>query len=218
MQLRKRQDQTLRRASLAVLLVFTMAVPAGAVVKELANDSFAGIGSVTCQIGFVEGEVAASKLTADPGDYPYQILKIRMHICPASTSGFVILRLSEDNTGTVLPGPTIYEEIVQVTGSDDALNEIDLTAENIVITSGSVRVELEWFQDSPPGVSNDHDGHVPNANYIYAVPPGFWFYADQLGVTGDWIIRMEIETNAESPIFIDGFETGDTTLWSDTTP
>lgn len=218
MQPKNRHHKALRFTSLAVLLAFTMAAPAAAVVKELSNDSFAGIGSVTCQIGFVETEVAASKLTADPSDYPYQILKVRMHICPASTSGFVILRLSEDNSGTVLPGPTIYEEIVQVTGSDDALNEIDLSAENIIVTGGSVRVELEWFQNSPPGVSNDHDGHVPNANYIYAVPPGFWFYADQLGVTGDWIIRMEIDTSNDSPIFIDGFETGDTTLWSDTTP
>jgi hypothetical protein len=59
---------------------------------------------------------------------------------------------------------------------------------------------------------------VPNANYIYANPPGAWFFANQLGVMGDWIIRMEIETGAESPIFVDGFESGDTTEWSATSP
>jgi len=141
-----------------------------------------------------------------------------MHICPASTSGFVILRLYEDNSGTVLPGAVLYEEIVQIAGSDDALNEIDLSANNIIVSSGSVRVELEWFQNAPPGVSNDLDGYLPNANYIYAIPPGSWFYADQLGVPGDWIIRMEIDTAAETPIFTDGFETGDTTAWTSTTP
>ena len=218
MQQRTRQWQVWRRVSLAMILTLTMAAPVGAIVKELSNDSFSGIGSVTCQVGFLEGESAAVKLTADSGDYPYQILKVRMHICPASTAGHVTLRISEDNTGTVLPGPIIYEEIVQVTGSDDALNEVDLSANNIFVDSGSVRVELEWFQDSPPGVSNDLDGFVPNANYIFANPPGAWFYANQLGVTGDWIIRMEIETDAETPIFADGFETGDTIAWSDTTP
>ena len=217
MQQRTRQWQVWRRVSLAMILTLTMAAPAGAIVKELSNDSFSGIGSVTCQVGFDEGESAAVKLTADPADYPYQVLNVRMHICPASTSGFIILRLYEDNTGTVLPGLLLYEEIVQVTGSDDALNEVDLLANNIIVASGSVRVELEWFQDSPPGVSNDLDGFVPNANYIYAVP-GIWFYADQLGVLGDWIIRMEIETDAETPIFADGFETGNTIAWSDTTP
>jgi hypothetical protein len=203
---------------LSLIIATTMALPAGAVVKELANDSFSGFGSVTCQIGFVEGESAAAKLTADPEDYPYRVLKVRMHICPASTSGFIILRLYEDNSGTVLPGPVLYEEIVQISGSDDALNEIDLSANNIVVSSGSVRVELEWFQNAPPGVSNDLDGYLPNANYIYAIPPGAWFYADQFGVPGDWIIRMEIDTAAETPIFADGFETGDTTRWSSTSP
>lgn len=218
MEQRIRQGQVVSRMGLAVMLTFTLAAPAGAVVKELSNDSFSGIGSVTCQIGFAEGESAAAKLTADPGDYPYRVLKVRMHICPASTSGFVILRLYEDNSGTVLPGAILYQEIVQIAGSDDALNEIDLSANNIIVSSGSVRVELEWFQNAPPGVSNDLDGYLPNANYIYAIPPGSWFYADQLGVPGDWIIRMEIDTAAETPIFTDGFETGDTTAWTSTTP
>ncbi len=98
-----------------------------------------------------------------------------------------------------------------------------ITANNITIPSGSVRVELEWYQaGGPPGVAHDLDGFVPNANYIYAWidPPGFWswFYADQLGVVGDWIVRMEIDTDAETPIFADGFESGDTLEWTVTSP
>ncbi len=218
-----KQKWTRRRQAISgwwigMVLALTAAAPATAAIKELSNDSFAGSGSVTCQIGFVEGESAAVKLTADPADYPYQVKKVRMLVCPSSTSGFVILRINEDNTGTVLPGALIYEEIVQVTGADDALNELDLSLQAIVITSGSIRVELEWFQNSPPGIANDLDGYVPNANYIYANPPGAWFFANQLGVMGDWIIRMEIETGAEPSIFVDGFESGDTTEWSATSP
>jgi hypothetical protein len=111
----------------------------------------------------------------------------------------------------------LYEEIVQVTGSDDALNELDLSAQQLVISGGSVRVELEWFQDSPPGIANDSDGFVANVNYIYATP-GIWFYADQLGVPGDWIIRMEIDTGVDLPIFADGFESAGTGSWSATSP
>ena len=208
------QWQTMCRQCVGILLVLVIAAPVGAAIKELSNDGFVAPGSVSCQVGFVEAESGAVKLTADPGDYPYEIKKVRMLICPASTSGFVILRLSEDNTGTVLPGPVLYEEIVQVTGSDDALNEIDLSLQGIVIQSGSVRVELEWFQTSPPGLANDLDGIVPDVNYIYANPPGAWFYANQLGVMGDWIVRMEIETGVETPIFTDGFESNDTSAWS----
>lgn len=220
MQQRIRQWQVWRRAGLAMILTLTMAVPAGAAVKELSNDSFSGVGSVTCQIGFLAGESAAVKLTADPGDYPYQILKIRMLVCPGSTSGAVILRISEDNTGTVLPGPMIYEEIVQITGSDEALNEVDLSSEEITVTSGSIRVELEWYNfPPPPGLAHDTDGAITHhVNYIFADPPGMWFYAEDLLVSGDWIIRMEIETDAETPIFADGFETGNTIAWSDTIP
>lgn len=191
---------------------------ATASVKELRNDSFSGIGSVTCQIGFVEGESAAAKLTADPGDYPYRVEKVRMLICPALSSGFVILRLYEDNSGTVVPGPLLYEEIVQVIGSDDALNEVDLSSNGIIVESGSVRVALEWFQNPPPGLAHDLDGFLPNVNFIFANPPGAWYYANQLGVTGDWIIRMEIETNVGGLIFADDFESGTTGGWSSTNP
>jgi len=210
-----------------LLLVVVLAVPvlADAAIKELSNDSFSGSGSITCQIGFSAGESAAVKLTADPGDYPYQILKIRMLVCPAPPPNIltVILRISEDNTGTVLPGPTIYEEIVQITGSDVALNELDLSLNNIIITSGSVRVELHWYDfPPPPGLAHDDDWFVPNVvNYIYAeISPGVyqWTYADALGVFGDWIVRMEIETDAEPLIFADGFESSDTSAWSVTVP
>jgi hypothetical protein len=201
-----------------VALAVSLAAPVCAAVKVLANDSFSGIGSISCQIGFGEGESAAVKLTAEAGDYPYLVRKIRVLVCPASTSGFAILRLYEDNTGTVVPGPLLYEEIVQVTGSDSSLNEVDLSLSNIVINGGSVRVELEWFQSGPPGLANDLDGIQPQVNYIYALPPGAWFYSEDLFVPGDWIVRMEIVTGGETPIFADGFESGDTTAWTLATP
>jgi len=203
-----------------LLVVLGAAAPAAATIKELSNDSFTGAGSVTCVLGFAESESVAAKLTADPGDYPYEIKKVRMLICPEPTSGFVILRIYEDNSGTVVPGPLLYEEIVQVTASDIALNEVDLSLQGIVISSGSVRVELAWYQAAPPGpgLSRDNDGFTPNVNYIYVNPPGTWVYADDAGVLGDWIIRMEIEASAETPIFADGFESDDTSEWTSTVP
>jgi hypothetical protein len=202
----------------AAVTVILQAASAPAAVKELANDSFTAPGSVTCQIGFAEGESGAAKLTAEPGDYPYRITKARFFVCPAATSGFVVLRISEDNSGTALPGAVLYEEIVQVTGSDDSLNEVDLSAAGLVISEGSVRLEVEFFQSAPPGLAHDTDGYVPGVNFIYAIPPGAWYYANVLGVVGDWIIRLEIDTEVETPIFADGFEDGTTDAWAVVAP
>jgi hypothetical protein len=70
-----------------LLLAISLAgvAPSGAAVKELSNDSFAGAGTATCVTGPAEGLSAAAKLTADPGDYPYQVKKVRMLICPEPT-------------------------------------------------------------------------------------------------------------------------------------
>lgn len=217
---RRRAASTFGATALAVA---ALSPPAAAAVKELANDSFNGFGSVVCQVGFVEAESAAARLTADPGDYPYRVEKVRMLVCPASTGGYAVLRLYEDNGGGVTPGPLLYEEIIQITGSDDALNEVDLSSQEIIVSGGSIRVDLEWFQNGPPGIANDLDGFVPSSNYIYAWDPLFmtwdWHYANDLGVMGDWILRMEIETNVDQqPIFVDGFESGDTSFWSSASP
>jgi hypothetical protein len=45
-----------------------------------------------------------------------------------------------------------------------------------------------------------------------------WYFAEQLGVSGDWILRVVIDANEAAPLFADGFESGDTNAWSATVP
>jgi hypothetical protein len=42
--------------------------------------------------------------------------------------------------------------------------------------------------------------------------------ADTLGVNGDWILRVVIDANEAAPVFADGFESGDTGVWTVTVP
>jgi len=98
------------------------------------------------------------------------------------------------------------------------MNDVDLSTLGIVIDSASVRVGVEFFPfPSPPGLATDLEGPVPQTNFVFAIdPPGpnIWYFAENLVLTGDWIIRLVIETDSENAIFTDGFESGDTSAWS----
>jgi hypothetical protein len=200
------------------LSAFTLGVTPGfAVEKTLQNDSFSGTGSVTCQTGFIQGEIAAARFAALPSDYPFRIEKVQVLVCPGSTQNDFVLKVWQDDGVSRDPGVLLHEEIYTLFGSDSALNEVDLALENIVINADSVRIGFEYFfSGPPPGFANDLGGHVvPQPNFIYAVSPIIrWFYADEVGVDGDWILRLVIETEVAPPIFSDGFESGDTSAWS----
>jgi hypothetical protein len=42
---------------------------------------------------------------------------------------------------------------------------------------------------------------------------GGWWFAEDLSVSGDWILRLEIETDIAGTVFADGFERGDSSCW-----
>jgi hypothetical protein len=43
---------------------------------------------------------------------------------------------------------------------------------------------------------------------------GGWWFAEDLGVTGDWILRIGIETNVTGDrVFSDNFERGNQSCW-----
>jgi len=211
-----------RRLPVTILLACAAALPAapvGAIEKTLANDSFAGIGDLVCVQGFAVEEIGAARFTADPGDYPFTIQRIQILLCPDGPAADLVLKVWQDDGSSLAPGTLMWEELVTFTPSTTFLNEVDLSLDNLVIDSGSVRVGIEYFfGGSPPGIARDIDGITPQANFIYAIPPGSWFFSDQLGVTGDWILRVVIDANDAPPIFVDGFESGDTDAWSATVP
>lgn len=206
----------LRIVSITAIVVSLVVVSAHAGTKVLQNDGFNGFGSVACQLGAVEGEILAARLSADPGDYPFTIQKIEALVCPAGRTGYFIVSVWADDGVSLQPGTLLFSEIYQMTGADLSLNSIDLSAQNIVITSGKVRVGFELFQNPGPTLATDTDGTISaGANFIYVHP--IWYYSENLGLFSDWIIRMEIQT-PDGEIFTDGFESGDTSTWSEVEP
>lgn len=213
---RRAVRKVVRFATMAVTGM-ALAVPsAHAGTKTLQNDGFTGIGSVACQIGAAEGEILAARFSGESGDYPFTIEGVLALVCPASSSGFFVVKVWEDDGVSLQPGALLYSELYQLTGADTGLNSIDLSLQNIVIDSGSVRIGLELFQDPVPSVATDTDSTITSGtNFVY-VPPT-WLASEILGLTGDWIIRLQIET-PDTMIFADGFESGNTLLWSSTVP
>lgn len=204
-----------------VILALAAASPAGALEKTLANDSFTGAGDLVCVPGFAAGETGAARFTAEPADYPFTIQRVQVLLCPDGPAVDLVLHIWADDGTSVAPGTVLWEEFVTFTPSTTFLNEVDLSLENITVESGSIRVGVEYFFfGSPPGIARDVDGINLQTNFIYAVAPvpEGWYFAEQLGVSGDWIIRVVIDANDAPPVFVDGFESGDTDAWSATVP
>jgi hypothetical protein len=187
--------------------------------KTLQNDSFSGTGDLVCIPGFAVGEIGAARFSPQPEDYPFIIKKVQLILCPDGPPVDLVLNIWHDDGTSVNPGTSLFAEFVTFTPSTTLLNEVDLTIDDIVVHSGEVRVGIEFFNfGSPPGLARDLDGINLETNFVFAVPPAQWIFAENLGVTGDWIIRLVIEANDAPPIFTDGFESGDTDGWSNRIP
>ena len=202
------------------MVLAVIAAPATAVEKTLQNDSFSGTGSVTCVLGssFAAGDIAAARFIPAPGDYPFQILEIHVLACPSGSQDVVALKIWEDDGFSNEPVDLLYEEFFTLVGSDLALNGLDVSTLGLVVNSGSIRIGIEYYVDwSPVGIATDMNGHVtPQPNFIYDFQTFGWRTADFFGVDDDWIIRVVIDANEAPPLFADGFESGDTTEWSET--
>lgn len=205
--------------AMALLAASLLCAPAAAVEKTLQNDSFTGVGDLMCIPGFAVEEVGAARFTAAPSDYPFTVERIQVLLCPDGPPVDLVVKVWNDDGSSLNPGTLRWDEIVTFTPSTAFLNEVDLSLDDITIASGSVRVGIEFFfAGSPPGLARDLDGITPQANFVYAVPPGAWYFSEQLGVSGDWILRVVIDANEAPPVFADGFESGDTGAWSATVP
>jgi hypothetical protein len=206
------------RVSAILILLGTTGGPASAERKILQNDSFSGTAVITQLGSFVEQEYAAASFDADPADYPFRIEKVRaLVLAPIDgTIAMVSVTVWEED-GNAAPGTVIHTSTYgfQVESSSSAINELDLSCENIIIDSGRVRVGIRWeYVGDTIGLAFDDDGIVALTNSLFALfPITGWWWADTLGVTGDWIIRLEIETDIAGSIFGDGFERGDASCW-----
>ena len=212
-------NRPLGLAAVALVLATLPGAAALAVEMTLANDSFTGVGDLMCIPGFAVEEIGAARFSPPPGSYPFTVERIQVLLCPDGPPVDLVVKIWRDDGTSLPPGTLLWEEIVTFTPSTSYFNELDLSLDDITITAGSVRVGIEFlFAGSPPGLARDLDGITPQTNFVFAVPPGAWYFSEQWGVSGDWILRVVIDANSAPPLFADGFESGDTGSWSATVP
>ncbi len=180
-----------------IVLLLTSSVFAAP--KLLKNDGWSS-GFAMPQVGFIANEMMASVFIPDTGDYPLKLLKIqyllRQFLYPGDTAQFT-LYIWED-TGTLNPGQLLFEQTHTLSISDN-LQEIDISSEDIIITSGNIRVGWKFFQDHCPTFCTEYGGTtIPHRNLIYGdTGSGLWqwHWIEDVGVSGNWIHRLQIDTN-----------------------
>lgn len=179
------------------LLPFILLLPAlglsaaGATAQEiiLQNDSFVDGQPAGFQSGFVAGESGAVRLTP-PGPFPMEITRVQFLFGGAAGTRTVTLTIWDDSAGTAGPGAELYAGDYQITASDTALQEIDLSLEGVQV-AGVFRVGIEFQHSGAPSIARDTDGINASRNFIYAQGLG-WYDATVFGVTGDWVIRAGV--------------------------
>jgi MYXO-CTERM domain-containing protein len=184
------------RTALACVAVLVLTVASAAAQVTLQNDGFAGSGQAGVQAGFTAGEIAASRFV--PPTPGVKLLRVILFFGGATSQQTVTLHVWDDATGANTPGTELHTADYQVTGSDTALQQIDLTADNITVVNG-FRVGIEFQHAGVPSVARDNDGTIAaDRNFIMASGLG-WQRSQTLGLTGDWIVRAVVAGAGPTP-------------------
>ena len=178
------------RVFLSSVCLLLAAVAAQGQETLLQNDAFVDGQSAAFQGGFVAGETAAVRLSP-PGPFPMSVTRVQFLFGGATTTRVVTLRIWDDSAGAAAPGTELYSGDFELTGSDTAMQEIDLSTANLQV-GGPFRVGIEFQHSGAPSVARDGNGITAARNFIEAQGAG-WFDAAVLGVTGDWIIRAGVQ-------------------------
>ncbi len=199
--------------------------PAHAQEVTVQNDSVTNFEQVAIQAGFASSEQAAAWLTS-PCDGTLVAVQVfwRSFFGGAADALGDSIRISEAGAfptpGTILAllsGPLLTDGFLNEYRFLDQGGTIPLL---VPLDEDQGFVVAFKFFDPPPGLGpslvTDVDGCQAGKNGIFAIPPSTWFSACSLGVSGDFVIRAVVDCGVviDEEIFSDGFETGDTTLWS----
>jgi len=185
--------------SLLIMLIPVMAVAA---VRQLSNDAYEEGDEANYQAGFVSGEIMAASFTVEPEEFPFDLISIQLLVSDGTpggmTQGSFLVHIWEDSGGET-PGDELIDPFsVLLTGG--YINNISLTGMSVPrIESGSVRIGLEFLQDPPPSFLSDAEGFITqHANTLFSVNFG-WHYSEFFGLTGDWILRLTVDTAEPAP-------------------
>ena len=175
---------------LLVVLACSGSDSTGPTTSTLQNDDFSSGNTPAFQGGFVTGEAAAVRL--GPPTSAFTIRHIQFLFGGATGSKTITLTIYQD-AGALSPGTPIHTHDYALTASDAAMQDIDLTGDNVHVGANqTIRVAIAFQHDGLPGVAKD--GAITNGRNLVLANPGGWTAAETLGVNGDFIIRAEIST------------------------
>jgi hypothetical protein len=156
---------------------------------ELKNDGFVSGGAASFQTGFITGEAGGSRFVASTAGR--QLKKLQLLFGGAATTQTLTLRVFDDTAGTDTPGAELFMGDFQLTGSDSAIQELDLTSANVVVTA-QFRVAIEFQHGGAPSIASDGDGTL-TADKNFILTGGSWKKSNALGLAGDWVIRAFVD-------------------------
>jgi hypothetical protein len=163
---------------------------AGAFTGVMQNDSFTSASAFTCNQGWALGESFASAFAAPVPRYPIKITSVQLMICGSAQDTLAVSLYADSLDGTASPdGDPLTSSSYEVTPSSTALTELDLSAADVILSSGGLRVAVSPAGSDPPdiGLGLDNDGGTSQRNFIYA--EGNWGFAPSFGVINDFILR-----------------------------
>ncbi len=217
----------------AAALLFLAAPLAHGDIITLQNDNLTNplLGVASC--GFIEGEYVSSIFIPEPGDYPVDILEVQFILTPvvagvgscnptAEATGLNFpLRIWEDDAEAQLTpsGGPIYEDTsLLLFSSNTGINTVDLTSEGITVDDGPIRVAFEFPSDGIAFPLRDSDGITYARNLVYGDFGGDfqWQWSGNLGINGDWVMRLVIETSGTTDTDVDTDSDTDADTDSDT--
>lgn len=187
-------------AALALLLP---AVARGQVTYQ--NDSLASEGDGVVSCGFVVGEKFAAIFVPEAGDVPFLIDEVQLMLSPYQQEGTdcveatprdsvsVTVEIWNDAAPSVDPdtAPVYQSSEWSVASSATTLNALKISDDqDVLVESGVVKVAITIPElDTMP--VRDIDGITTERNLIYD-NTGTWRWAEDLGVTGDWLLRLVV--------------------------
>ncbi len=181
-------------AHAALLVVACLLVPSLTRAQtELRNDGSVDGAAVGFQAGFDAGEIGASSFTAPAAS---TLQRVRFLFGGAATQQTITLRVYDDTAGGVAPGAELFSGDFQLTGSNTAMQEIDLTGMSVNVPA-RFRVGIQFQHMGLPAIARDDDGTVtPGVNFIFASQLSAWVRVGPplFDVPGDWIIRAVISS------------------------
>ncbi|HTR51154.1 MAG TPA: hypothetical protein VMJ10_10645 [Kofleriaceae bacterium] len=176
------------------LLCLALVATSASADVTLQNDNFQNGDIAGFEAGFGLNDVGASRFLAP--DAGRQLLKVQVIFGPDDDSNPpatypMTLEVYDDSAGTAVPGASVYDADYSLVASSTALQEIDLSSDNVTVPQ-QFRVGLVFQHGGSPGLARDSDTSHASMNYIYDEPSNTWATAQTFHVEGNWIFRAVV--------------------------